>query len=93
MGTERIARPQGARARRGGVGGGVGVFGWRWGLWLIGKVRCVNATWQVGKVVGSHVFNSFSVEGENSGWLCLLTFKRLEYLKKILKGRIDWTLQ
>ena len=45
-GTERIARPQGARARRGAVGEGVGVFGWRWGLWLIGKVRCVTATWQ-----------------------------------------------
>ena len=48
---------------------------------------------KVGKVVGSHVFNSFSVEGENSGWLCLLTFKRLEYLEKILKGRIYWSLQ
>ena len=50
---------------------------------MIGKVRCVNATWQVGKVVGSHVFNSFSVEGENSGWLCLLTFKRLEATNEI----------
>ena len=30
---------------------------------------------KVGKGVGSHVFNSFSVEGENPGWLCLLTFQ------------------
>ena len=30
---------------------------------------------KVGKGVGSHVSNSFSVEGGNSGWLCLLTFQ------------------
>ena len=63
-----------------------------WVLWLTGFVVGLPHG-KVGKVVGSHVFNSFSVEGENSGWLCLLTFKRLEYLEKILKGRIDWTLQ
>ena len=63
-----------------------------WVLWLTGFVVGLPHG-KVGKGVGSHVFDHFSVEGENSGWLCLLTFKRLEYLKKILKGRIDWTLQ
>ena len=47
----------------------------------------------VGKGVGSYVFDSFSVEGGNSGWLCSLTSSALNTSKKILKGRIDRILQ